>query len=70
MNIIQFKGKTFVIKNKELQNDQLWFIIHNLDKGFAYEYILNMSYIYINHKQYKLIYEPHIMSALSELTQY
>ena len=71
MNIIQYKGKIHTFdKNTEnipdnIYIDRLWFIVKNIDKA-SYEYIINMSYIWINHKHYNLQYDAHIMSALEE----
>jgi hypothetical protein len=72
MKIINHKGKIYVFpKNTDtdcdkMYTDRLWFIVKNSDKG-SLDYITNMSYIWMNNKYYNLEYEPHIMSALSEL---
>lgn len=75
MNTIQYKGKIYIFPPKssddtypdKINNDRLWFIVKNIDKG-SFEHITNMSYIWMMNKFYNLEYDHHIMSELSEYT--
>ncbi len=72
MNIIQYKGKIYLfpktneVEPTKINNDRLWFIVRNLDKG-SFEYINNLSYIWMNNKYYNLEYDHHILGCLDDV---
>jgi hypothetical protein len=75
INTIQYKGKIYVFpptspnedELPKIYTDRLWFIIKNINKS-SIEHVVNMSYIWSNHKYFNLEYDHHIMSELSEYT--
>lgn len=72
METIHYKGKMYIFPNKnnsnnaKMNNERQWFIVKHLHKG-TYEYINNISYIWMNHKFFELEYAPEIMSALNSV---
>lgn len=71
MDTIHYKGKMYVFPKKsnlntKMNTERLWFIVKHLHKG-SYEYINNISYIWMNHKFYELEYAPSVMSELNSI---
>lgn len=73
MDTILYKGKMYIFRKKnnedsntKMHTERLWFIVKHLHKG-SYEYINNISYIWMNHKFFELEYAPEVMSELNSV---
>jgi hypothetical protein len=61
MNIINYKGKMYIFKNIQNENnkmfiDRTWYIVKNINKYDDYEYLVKKSYIWICEKYYNVEY--------------
>lgn len=69
MHVIKYKSSIYYFKN-DLSEDndkfieRCWFIVKNINNNNSYEYIKNLSHIWINHKYLNTIYDDSIMKEL------
>jgi hypothetical protein len=72
INLIEFDGKHYMFNNDKNEKHQMfidrtWFIVKNSHKYTTdLKYLENLSYIWVNHKFYGLIYQSDIMDEINK----
>jgi hypothetical protein len=71
INLIEHGGKHYVFHNTRNENQQMfidrtWFIVKNLASIPDYDYLENLSYIWVNNKYHNVMYPNEVMEVLSK----
>lgn len=69
INLIEYEGKHYIFYNtrnekKQMFIDRTWFIVKNIHKEMTYEYLENLSYVWINHKYLGVLYPDELMTKI------